>query len=305
MSPAVLIVGASGLVGSSLMRELTPRHHVVGTYFRNPLPSCIPLDLRNREEVRSVVHRFKPEVVLCPAAEPNVELCETDPAGTREVNVLGLQNLVAAVSDVGAFLVYFSSEYVFNGESGPYSENDVCKPLNEYGRQKWECERMIAAQLDRYIIGRVSGVYDWEERKKNFVIRLIESLGEGRPYKVPNDQVITPTFARNLARVVSRLVDDSRCGIFHLSGSLPLLRNEFAQLIADTFDLDPALIVPVPTVELKLRAPRPKSAGLKCDKAQVLLDFPIVDPHEGLETMKIECEQDSSLWPATNAVGRD
>lgn len=304
MTP-VLIVGASGLVGSALMGELTQHHQVVGTYLRHALPAYVPLDLRNRQEVWSLVHKLQPKVVLCPAAEPNVELCETDPLATREINVLGLQNMIAAVADIGAFLVYFSSEYVFDGANGPYGEDDVCNPLNEYGRQKAECERMIADQLDSYIVGRVSGVYDWEPRRKNFVVRLIHSLKEGRAYKVPNDQIITPTFARNLAGVVRRLVEDRRCGIFHLSGALPLLRSDFAKLIAEIFDLDPDLIIPVPTAELKLHAPRPKAAGLKCDKVQALLDFGVAGPREGLGKMKDEVQQESGFLSSTTAAGRD
>jgi dTDP-4-dehydrorhamnose reductase len=134
---------------------------------------------------------------------------------------------------------------------------------------------------------------------------LIHSLREGRAYKVPNDQIITPTFARNLARVVRRLVDDRRCGIFHLSGSVPLLRNEFAQLIAETFSLDPDLIVPVSTADLNLHAPRPKSAGLRCDKVQALLDFGVAGPGEGLGKMKDELQQEPSLESSASAIGRD
>jgi dTDP-4-dehydrorhamnose reductase len=160
--------------------------------------------------------------------------------------------------------------------------------LNEYGRQKLECGRMIDAQMDRYIIGRIPGVYGWEKQKKNFVVRLIEWLGSGRSFQVPSDQMITPTYAVNLARVVRRLVENGHRGLFHLSGSLPLLRTDFAQLIADVLTLDASLILPVPTSELGLRATRPHSAGLRIEKAQALLEFPVASPREGLEAMKRE-----------------
>jgi dTDP-4-dehydrorhamnose reductase len=282
----IMIVGASGLVGSALLREFSPHSRTVGTFCRKVVPHLVHLDLRDRDEVWSVLDSFRPDVVLCPAAEPNVELCETDPTATRQVNVEGLQNLIEATAEVRALLVYFSTEYVFDGMQGPYSEEDACNPLNEYGRQKLECERMIAAQLDRHMIGRISGVYNWEEPKKNFVVRLVECLGSGQSSNVPIDQVVTPTYAPDLARVVRSLVEDGHRGLFHLSGSLPLLRIEFAHLIADVFDLDASLIVPVPTSELKLRAARPRSAGLKSNKAQALLDFAIAGPREGLEAMK-------------------
>lgn len=288
MNATVLIVGASGLVGSALAREFNPHCRVLGTFCRNAVSDFMHLDLRDQTEVRSLLFRVRPDVVLCPAAESNVELCEIDAAITRLVNVEGLQNLVEATAEVGAFLVYFSTEYVFDGTCGPYSEDDACNPLNEYGRQKVECERRIAAQLDRYIIGRISGVYDWEKKKKNFVVRLIESLASGQPFKVPSDQVITPTYAPNLARVVHRLVEGGHHGLFHLSGSLPLLRTDFAQLIADVFALDGSLVVPIATEKLELSAVRPHSAGLRIDKAEALLDFQIAGPREGLRAMRRE-----------------
>jgi dTDP-4-dehydrorhamnose reductase len=287
VSPKIVVVGASGLVGNALMSEFTPHYDTTGTFCKSSgIPNLIHMDLRDRNEVRSVLLRILPDVILCSAAEPNVELCEIDPAGTRLINVVGLQALIEVAAEIGAGFVYFSSEYVFDGINGPYSENDARNPLNEYGRQKAECEQRIAAQLERYMIGRVSGVYGWEMSRKNFVVRLIDSLGSGHPVKVPYDQIITPTYAPNLARSVRHLVENGNWGLLHLSGSLALLRTDFAHLVATVFDLDASLIVPTATSELKLHAARPRSAGLAADKAQTLLDFPIVGPREGLELMK-------------------
>jgi dTDP-4-dehydrorhamnose reductase len=215
-----------------------------------------------------------------------VELCEIDPISTRRVNVEGLQNLIVVAAEVGAALVYFSSEYVFDGLNGPYSENDACNPLNEYGRQKFECEQMVVAQLNRYIIGRVSGVFNWERRRKNFVVRLIDSLLVGQPVKVPFDQIITPTYAPNLAQGVRQLFEKGQWGLFHMSGSLAMPRTEFAYLIANVFGLNESLIIPTATSELNLHADRPHSAGLKIDKAQALPDFPVFSPRQGLKAMQ-------------------
>jgi dTDP-4-dehydrorhamnose reductase len=147
---------------------------------------------------------------------------------------------------------------------------------------------MITNQLKRYIIGRISGVYDWEKQKRNFVVRFIECLASRQSFKVPFDQVITPTYAPNLAQVVRLLVEGGHEGLFHLAGSLSLPRTDFARLIADVFDLDASLIMPVRTSELKLRAARPRSAGLRIAKTQALLDFPVAGPRDGLEAMKRE-----------------
>src|ERR1700730_14937540 len=288
MSDTVLVVGASGLVGSALFREFKPCVPVIGTYCRSVAPTLIHLDLRDQAEVRSVLRNVRPSVVLCPAAEPNVELCEADPVATGRTNVEGLRNLLVATAEIRALLVYFSSEYVFDGTKGSYSEDDVCAPLNTYGRQKLECERMIAEQLDRYIIGRISGVYGWEKQPRNFVVRLIECLSSKRSFRVPRDQVITPTYAPNLAWAVRSLLDGGHNGVFHLAGSLSLCRADFARLVAEVFDLDESLIAPVATSELDLRAARPRAAGLGVAKAQEVLNFPLASPREGLESMRAQ-----------------
>jgi len=287
MPSTVLIVGGSGLVGSALLREFAPFYRTVGTFCSTYEPHLVHLDLRDAEEVQSVIRRLSPDIVCCPAAQPNVELCEIDVAGTRGVNVEGFQNLVDSIAKTEARLVYFSTDYVFDGAAGPYSECDACRPLNEYGRQKLECEQIIAERLDRYIIGRISGVYDWEKQEKNFVVRFIDCLSRGRVFKVPSDQVVTPTYAPNLARAVRRLVEYRHEGVFHLAGSVYMLRSEFAQLVANVFELDPTLIVPICTSELRLHAERPRSAGLRTDKAEAILDFRLAAPRDGLETMRL------------------
>src|SRR5712664_4043709 len=126
MNATVLVVGASGLVGSALLREFSQHCRTIGTFCHNAVPDLMHLDLRDCEEVRSVLHSVHPDVVLCPAADPNVEFCEAEPIATRQVNVDGLQTLLAATAEAGALLVYFSSEYVFDGKKGTYSETDAC-----------------------------------------------------------------------------------------------------------------------------------------------------------------------------------
>jgi dTDP-4-dehydrorhamnose reductase len=300
VNAATLVVGASGLVGEALSREFESHLSVAGTFCRNAEPNLLHLDLRDAAEVRSMLRDVRPSVILCPAAEPNVELCETEPLATRKVNVDGFRNLLLAATEIGALLVYFSSEYVFDGSKGLYSEDDECAPLNEYGRQKLECERMITAGLDRYIIARISGVYGWERRQRNFVVRLIECLHSRKNFKVPFDQLITPTYAPSLAAAVRSLVTGGHKGIFHLSGSLPLSRIDFARLVADIFKLDSSLLVPVATSELELRAARPHGAGLNVAKAKSLLHVPLVAPREGLEAMRTSGQLPVAI-PSLNA----
>ena len=281
----ILVVGASGLVGGACVAALAGRAEVVGTYCRRPRPGLMPFDLTAAGHADRVVRKVAPRVVICAGADAHVEGCEIDPVGTRRVNVEGTTRLAEAARRADAAFVYFSSEYVFDGTAGPYAEDGPRRPLNEYGRQKVECETAIAA-MPRSLVVRTSGVFGWNEDGKNFVLQLIARLGRGERMPVPDDQDITPTYAPNLAGVLTELVEAGVSGVVHVAGARPIKRSEFGQLGARVFGFDPALVEPVPTALLGLKAPRPRAAGLSTRKAASLSRTPLLDPEEALVMMR-------------------
>ncbi len=144
-----------------------------------------------------------PAVVLCTAAVSNVELCEREPAAARAVNVDATLALAGAAREAGATFVFLSSEYVFDGEHGPYAEEPPRSPINEYGRQKAEVEEPLPGITGGdYLVARVSCVYAHERRRKNFVYQLQAALSQGCELRVPGDQIGTPTYAPNAADVI-------------------------------------------------------------------------------------------------------
>jgi dTDP-4-dehydrorhamnose reductase len=256
-----LLLGASGLVGTHLQVALAGRD-VVMTSHRRPLPGAVVLDVTDHAAVTRVVSDTRPDVVIVTVTE-HTERCERDPDATRLVNVDGLQRVAERAP--GALLVVFSSEYVFDGRTGPYSEEDAVAPINEYGRQKVAVESVARRRPD-HLICRTSGIYGWSTARENFVCKLVDSLRAGRRFTVPMDQVITPTPAPDLAQAVVELVDRGARGTFHVAGPEILSRPEFARRVAAAFGLDASLIDAVPTSELGLLAPRPLGAGLRTDK---------------------------------------
>lgn len=287
----VLIVGASGLLGSKLFNAFSKDENCLtfGTYFSNKAKNQVYLDITNEKSVKKIIEKYDPDCVICPAANPNVEYCEESPEETRKTNVLGIKNIIDNIkSKPNVKFVYFSSEYVFDGESGPYSEEDEPHPINEYGKQKLEVENIIKENLNNYLIIRTTVVYGWERKGKNFVIRVIKNLKNNKIMRVPSDQISSPTYANNMADAVKELVDKDRVGIYNLVGSDIMDRYEFAKNIADIFNLNYNLIIPVSTKELKQKAPRPLNAGLKIEKAKKELDTKLVGVKEGLELMKNE-----------------
>lgn len=282
----VLTLGASGFLGSHLFHEFEKGWRVVGTYHQHPVEGLHPLDVAEPSSVGTLLDQVQPTVILFAAAIPNVDSCELYPAETWQVNVEGLRRLLEAIYRTRAHLVYFSSEYVFDGRDGPYDEEASVNPINEYGRQKLACEHLIQERLAHYLIARVSGLYGWEARPKNFVVRLIASLRAGQPVQVPSDQVTTPTFVPDLARAMRALIELGVTGIYHVAGEEPLVRYKFAEKVAGVFSLDAKLLVPVSSVALGQAAPRPLNAGMRTEKVQEVLGRRLMRPLEGLNAMR-------------------
>ena len=281
----VLVVGASGLVGRACMKAFGRTGGVTGTYYRRAAPDLLSFDLTDPVAAAPLLERVAPRAVICAGADPHVEGCEIDPAGTRRINVEGTLCLAKAADRAGVPFVFFSTEYVFDGTKGPYAEDAPHAPINEYGRQKADVETGLGG-WPKALIVRTSGVFGWSDDGKNFVLQLIARLGRGERMKVPDDQVITPTYAPNLAAVLVDLVDGGVTGIVHVAGARPMNRVAFARAAARAFDLDPALIDPTPTDALGLKAARPRGAGLATAKAARLAATRLLTAEESLMTMR-------------------
>jgi dTDP-4-dehydrorhamnose reductase len=281
-----LVIGGAGLVGSHVLRALRGRT-VTGTYHHAAYPGGVPLDVTDAKAVRERVHAARPDVVVLAAAAPYVERCEREPEATRAVNVEGTRAVAEAAAELSATLVVFSSEYVFDGARGEYSEDDPVAPLNEYGRQKAEIEE-IARRSGRHLVCRTSGVFGAEAARKNFVFQLVDALRAGRPFIVPADQLITPTEAASLAGAVVELVDRGLSGTFHVAGPERLPRPEFAARVARAFGLDAGLLRSVPTSDLGLAARRPLRAGLRDDRLRAALGHGLTPVDDALRELARE-----------------
>lgn len=269
----VLLIGAAGLVGAHVARALDQEDLVV-THHVTPVPGGMGLDVTDEAASRHLMQELRPSVVILAAAEPHVERCEREPTETRRVNVDAARPIAEEARALGALVVVLSSEYVFEGTSGAYEEDDPVHPLNEYGRQKVEVEGIVR-EVPRHLICRTSGVFGWEPARKNFVCQVIDHLRAGRDFIVPADQVITPTYAPDLASAVVTLIRRGATGTVHTVGPEIIRRVRFAELICAVFGLESSRIVPRPTDELGHAAPRPKLAGLRDKRLREALGRPL------------------------------
>ncbi|HEV2010430.1 MAG TPA: SDR family oxidoreductase [Candidatus Limnocylindria bacterium] len=278
---SALVIGASGQVGRAVLRALDPS--AVGTYRARPEPALRQLDARDLSALRGLLDELRPPTVFFPAAEPHVDWCETHPDDARAANVEPALQALAAARERDARFVFFSTDYVFDGLAGPYAEGDAVAPLSVYGRHKLEVEEHVLEAAGTVV--RTTTVYGEEQPPgKNFVLRLVASLREGRRTTIPYDQLSTPTWSEELGRAAVRVAD--KPGIWHVAGPDLLSRDGFARMIADVFGLDPTLIEPIPTAQLAQPAARPMRAGLRTDKIQAATGMSFLPTREALETLR-------------------
>lgn len=280
MRPDVLIVGASGFVGGALRRLYGER--ATGTCCHNVEPGLEKLDMRDARAVDELIDRLEPRFIIHPAAQPNVDHCETAVAESYEVNVTGTVNVARAAKRVGARYVYFSTDYVFSGHSGPAKVDDPTAPLSVYGRHKLAAEIFIRKNLDNYVIARVCGVFGFHPQGKNFIMGLLDKGKRGEPMRVPSDQWGTPTYVENLAEAIRELAEIDFVGIAHPVGPDFLVRTDFARLAAEILELDPSFLKPTPTPELGQAAARPVYGGVCNRSTQALLETRLLSAREGL-----------------------
>ncbi|HEX2679436.1 MAG TPA: SDR family oxidoreductase [Polyangiales bacterium] len=263
----VLVVGGSGQVGHALL-DLLPAHSALGTYVQAPFEGGFQLDLaelaRQPALAGTLLDERRPSAVICAAGWNDVEGCEGQLARAMAINCEAPARLAAACAQRGTPFVYYSSEYVFDGARGPYVEGDTPAPISDYGRSKAEAERAIIERHARALILRTTVVYGRDRHAKNFAYRLAGTLAAGKPIRVPNDQVSTPTYNRDLAQMTLALLQKRARGIYHACGFERMSRADFARRVAVAAGLDPALIEGVDTRTLGQRAPRPLDAGLDC-----------------------------------------
>lgn len=280
----VLVLGAGGLVGSHVAAAFAGER-VVTTYHRTVPPGGLALEVTDATATRTLIERVAPDVVVLAAAEPWVERCEREPEATRAVNVEAARTVARAARDVGATLVVFSSEYVFDGTRGRYTEEDEVRPLNEYGRQKVALET-VAREVPRHLICRTSGIFGWEPARKNFVCQLMDRLRAGHRFTVACDQVITPTYAPDLAQGVRALIDAGTTGVVHVVGPQVVLRHQFAVAVCEAFGLAEDLLDIRRTRDLALAAARPLGAGLADTRFRDLVDVSLRSPQAALADMR-------------------
>ena len=280
MAMRVVVTGANGLVGGRLTRLLATQGHEVIAWGRGAARSAMPgaryvsLDLVDADAVTQALRETRPDVIINPAAMTDVDGCERDPLGAWAANVEAPATLARGAREFGAHLVHVSTDYVFDGDAGPYDVDATPNPRGTYAVSKYAGELALRALLPKeaWTIARTAVVYGWPSTgKNNFGSWLLSTLGAGKPVNLFNDQWVSPSHADNVAAMLAELATRRLGGVWHTSGAEVVDRVTFGLRLCERFGFDPALIKPSSMAQVNLPSPRPARSGLVVTRTSAAL----------------------------------
>ncbi|CUU02122.1 dTDP-4-dehydrorhamnose reductase [Candidatus Kryptobacter tengchongensis] len=296
----IMITGCHGLLGQSVLKmflkstdsEILATAKDARTFLDFGGFDYTMLDITSRSDVKNLVVYFRPDVIINTAAYTNVDGCETNRELAWRVNVEGVRNLVNSARRVDAKLIHISTDYIFDGKNGPYTEDAIPNPINYYGRTKLASENEIKIGGIRFAILRTNVLYGVGKNvKSNFALWLYQKLSNGESIKVVTDQIGNPTYVDDLAFAILKIVEFDKEGIYNVGGKDFVDRYTFAVKLAEIFGFDRELITPVKTSELNQIAPRPLKSGLITLKAESELGLKPYGVEDGIREFKAKLNE--------------
>lgn len=269
----ILITGSSGLVGTYFCRLTALKKYRVYTLLHSEPTNngnSISIDLSNSPGVfGQVLNEVGPDIIVHLGAMTNVDQCEIERNTADKINHLSVRELVNYVgNNKECFLLYVSTDYIFDGEKGDYVETDQTNPINWYGMTKLLGEQeLLKGNSENWCIARTSTPFGVHTKKLSFPSFVVNNLSQEHEINVLTDQITSPTYALNLAEMMLELIENRVKGIMHLSGSSQISRFNQALEIASAYNLDKDLIKPANIKDMTWKARRPKNSSLNIKKA--------------------------------------
>ncbi|MBI4020151.1 MAG: SDR family oxidoreductase [Candidatus Aenigmarchaeota archaeon] len=305
----VLVTGAGGLLGSYIMRQASAQKGLEAVGTTRTGQGGLKMDLTSNGDISSVMSSVSPDIVINTASLTNVDYCEGHRREALAINAEGPRIIADECKKLGAKLIQISTDYVFDGKRGMYTEADSPGPVNYYGKTKLEAEKAVEQSGTGYLIVRPAIIYGWGTtgplttsptitspvgttsaagvRRPNYVTWLIETVSSGQKARI-FDQYNSPTFAGSLAEGLLKALGSE--GLYHLAGPERISRYDFALRVADKFNLAKGLIAPARDNTFA-KAARPHDSSLDVSKAWKDLGIRLLTVDEGLKMMKKEFDE--------------
>ena len=293
----ILIFGANGFLGSNIIQlrsknELIYRDFsfIAADLHNNYIDKDVPyyhIDITHQEEVYKHIVSLSPDIIVLTAAMTNVDQNEKDKQLATKINVEGPKNVIKACKQIDSKLIFMSTDFVFDGRNkGYYNEEDIPNPINHYAKTKFDAELAILNSDIDHLICRTAVLYGWNNEKLNFITWILKQLQNKERINIVTDQINNPTYVRNLAEIILKLIEKKASGIYHTAGDDALSRYEIAIKCAEVFEHNKDLINPIGS--LNQVAVRPKNVSLNITKLKRFLgsELKCLSLLEGLKDMK-------------------
>jgi len=293
----VLITGSNGMLGQRAAQFYSSKENIellaTSVEEKSVIDTVeyVSCDIKCRDEIKKVVHDYCPDFIVHTAAFTNVDLSEKLREDAWKINVKGVEYIAEAARAIDAHIIHISTDYIFDGKEGPYSENDTPNPIGYYGRTKLASENALRISGTFFTILRTNVLYGIAlNSRPDFVRWVVKSLSKEEHIRIVKDQINNPTFIDDLVQGINKIIEFRKTGVYNIGGQEFLSRYDFTLRIADYFDLDKNLITAITTEELNQPARRPLKSGLVILKAETELGY---KPHtiiESLAAMKKELD---------------
>ena len=272
----VLVTGSNGLLGQKILENLRTNDYTIiatskgknrvkqGNYY-----TYESLDITQEKEVKRILNLYSPDVVFNTAAMTNVDLCEDERPMCDKLNIHAVGFLANSCLKIDAHLIHISTDFVFDGKDGPYSENDIPNPLSYYGKSKYKSEKLLNNHLCKSSILRTIVLFGIAENltKSNIVLWAKDQLENSNKINIIDDEFRAPTLAEDLAEACVLVAKKKAFGVFHICGKDLMSIYEMVVVIANFYNFDVNLINRISTKKLNQKAKRPHKTGFILDKA--------------------------------------
>lgn len=285
----LLVTGFNGFVAGSVIVQAKGKWEIHGIG-RSESPAgesgvfYHTLNMLDERKMEELYHQINPDAVIHTAAMANIDVCQINQEMAETVNVGITKTLARLCQESGAKMVFCSTDTVFDGTKGNYTETDEPKAVNFYAETKIRAEQIVLSASGKNVVARLSLVMGLPVMKKgnSFLATTIEKLKEGLQVPFPSNEVRTPIDVITLGSALIELAGNQFRGIIHLSGNTAITRYEMAREIATTLGFSPDLILSTDSNSMAGRAPRPNNASMDNSLARKTLKMPMLSLHDGL-----------------------
>ena len=282
-------MGASGLLGEGFQHiSKDTKNEFILCYTKNKILNAEHLDITKNDAIKSFFKIHKPDVTINCSAITDLDFCEKNKSHVLDVNTLGAKKLAQACNVHNSHLIHISTDYVFDGQAGPYQENDVPNPISYYGQTKRKSEELVLKENENFCVVRTGMLYGWSQNKQNLATMITSELRNNRQVKLINDLQVSPSYTDNVAEMILKLALMKISGIFNVANSSIVTRYDFGLLLSEVFELDKSLIKPISSKDFHWNVPRPHKGGLLLDKVSKVLNKKPLTAKECLIRMRAE-----------------